>query len=73
MEGGSHLRKYTIIQGDMWDGIARKVYGHERHMNVLLDANPEYRDIWVFPSDIVLKCPEVSAVKPSRLPPWRSR
>ena len=73
MEGGSHLRKYTTIQGDMWDGIARKVYGHERHMSVLLDANPEYRDIWVFPSDIVLKCPEVSAVKPSRLPPWRSR
>ena len=73
MEGGSHLRKYRTIQGDMWDGIARKVYGHERHMNVLLDANPEYRDIWVFPSDIVLKCPEVSAVKPSRLPPWRSR
>ena len=73
MEGGSHLRDYTTIQGDMWDGIARKVYGHERHMNVLLGANPEYRDIWVFPSDIVLKCPEVSAVKPSRLPPWRSR
>ena len=67
------MRKYTTIQGDMWDGIARKVYGHERHMNVLLSANPEYRDIWVFPSDIVLKCPEVSAVKPSRLPPWRSR
>ena len=67
------MRNYTTIQGDMWDGIARKVYGHERHMNVLLDANPEYRDIWVFPSDIVLKCPEVSAVKPSRLPPWRSR
>ena len=67
------MRKYTTVQGDMWDGIARKVYGHERHMNVLLSANPEYRDIWVFPSDIVLKCPEVSAVKPSRLPPWRSR
>lgn len=67
------MRDYTTIQGDMWDGIARKVYGHERHMNVLLDANPEYRDIWVFPSDIILKCPEVSAVKPSRLPPWRSR
>lgn len=67
------MRNYTTIQGDMWDGIARKVYGHERHMNVLLSANPEYRDIWVFPSDIVLKCPEVSAVKPSRLPPWRSR
>ena len=73
MEGGSRLRKYTTIQGDMWDGIARKVYGHERHMNVLLDANPEYRDIWVFPSDIILNCPEVLAVKPSRLPPWRSR
>lgn len=71
MEGGSHLRKYTTVQGDMWDGIARKVYGHERHMNTLLKANKEYHDIWIFPADIVLKCPDVEVARPNRLPPWR--
>ena len=73
MEGGSHLRKYTTVQGDMWDGIARKVYGHERYMNALLNANEEYHGIWVFPSDIVLNCPDVEVVRPNRLPPWRKR
>ena len=67
------MRKYTTVQGDMWDGIARKVYGHERYMNVLLTANKEYRDIWVFPFDVVLNCPDVEVVRPNRLPPWRKR
>nr|DAU28995.1 MAG TPA: hypothetical protein [Caudoviricetes sp.] len=57
----------------MWDGIARKVYGHERHMNVLLNANKEYHSIWIFPSDIVLNCPDVEVSSPNRLPPWRKR
>nr|DAI01676.1 MAG TPA: hypothetical protein [Caudoviricetes sp.] len=55
----------------MWDGIARKVYGHERHMNTLLIANKEYHGIWIFPADIVLKCPDVERAQPNRLPPWR--
>lgn len=67
------MRKYTTVQGDMWDGIARKVYGHERYMNALLIANKEYHGIWVFPSDIVLNCPDVEVTRPNRLPPWRKR
>ena len=67
------MRKYTTVQGDMWDGIARKVYGHERYMNALLNANKESHGIWVFPSDIVLKCPDVEVARPNRLPPWRKR
>ena len=67
------MRKYTTVQSDMWDGIARKVYGHERYMNTLLNANKEYHDIWVFPSDIVLNCPDVEVARPNRLPPWRKR
>ena len=36
------MNPYRTIQGDMWDGIAFKVYGSEAYMNVLLEANPEY-------------------------------
>ena len=36
------MRQYRTIQGDMWDGIAFKVYGSEAYMNTLLEANQEY-------------------------------
>lgn len=32
-------RVYKTIQGDTWDGIAVKVYGDEKYMNELLEAN----------------------------------
>ena len=31
---------YTTIQGDMWDSIAKKVYGTEKAMDILMKANP---------------------------------
>ena len=36
------MNKYTTIQGDMWDSIAKKLYGTEMAMNVLLEANQQY-------------------------------
>lgn len=42
------MRTYTTIQGDMWDGIAKKIYGTENGINVLLEANLKYRDIIIF-------------------------
>lgn len=53
------MREYTSIQGDMWDNIAYKVYGDETKIYPLIEANPEYRDIYVFPGGIVLTVPEV--------------
>ncbi len=65
------MNKYTTIQGDMWDGIAKKVYGTETAMNVLLDANPEHIGTVVFSAGIVLDVPDYTAPTPDLLPPWR--
>ena len=61
----------TTIQGDMWDLIAKRLYGDEAALNVLLEANQQYADTVVFPSGVVLKVPEYTAPVTSILPPWR--
>lgn len=65
------MDNYTTIQGDMWDGIAKKLYGTEKAMNVLLEANQQYRSVVIFGAGIVLKVPEYTAPKLDTLPPWR--
>lgn len=65
------MRTYTTIQGDMWDGIAKKVYGTENGINVLLKANLKYRDIIIFSGGIKLNIPEYTAPIINNLPPWR--
>ena len=38
------MKQYQTIQGDMWDSIAKKVYGTEKAMELLMQANPTYLD-----------------------------
>ena len=64
-------KTYTTVQGDVWDAIARKQYGTEKAMNVLLEANQDYKDTVVFSAGIVLTLPEYTAPSPDALPPWR--
>ena len=64
-------KKYTTIQGDMWDSIAKKLYGTEMAMNVLLEANQQYNSLVVFGVGIVLNVPDYAAPTPDLLPPWR--
>ena len=65
------LKTYTTIQGDCWDGIAKRLYGTEAAMNVLLEANQDYNDITVFSAGVVLTVPEYEAPRTNLLPPWR--
>ena len=65
------MNKYTTIQGDMWDAIAKKKYGTEKAMNVLLEANQAYKDTVVFSAGVVFTLPEYKAPTPDTLPPWR--
>nr|WP_304098047.1 tail protein X [Mitsuokella multacida] len=65
------MSKYTTIQGDMWDSIAYKVYGNELFMDKLLQANQAYNDIAVFPSGVVLDCPDPETVGTIVPVPWR--
>ncbi|WP_296813868.1 tail protein X [uncultured Megasphaera sp.] len=62
---------YITMQGDMWDLISYRVYGTEKHVKTLLEANPMYRDVAVFPAGVELVCPEISAESATVLPPWR--
>ena len=64
-------KTYTTIQGDMWDGIAKKTLGSEYYMSNLIDTNPDYREIVVFPANITLNIPVIAAPVPQKLPPWK--
>ena len=67
-------KTYTTIQGDMWDSIARKLYGKEGYEDVLITANIQYRNIHIFPSGIVLSVPQVDTRKVSGTSvPWRRK
>lgn len=48
------MSTYTTQQGDMWDSISHQVYGDVKFTDVLINANPEYRYIYIFSEGVVL-------------------
>ena len=64
-------RVYKTIQGDTWDGIAVKVYGDEKYMNELLEANQAYREIIIFQANVSLSLPDIQTQTTTILPPWK--
>ena len=65
------MTSYKTVQGDMWDSIAKTVYGTEAGMTKLLEANEDYREIVVFPAGVTIKIPDYEPPKEDHLPPWR--
>lgn len=64
--------KYTTIQGDMWDSIASKVYGDTQYTDILLNANPEHRMIYIFSAGVELDVPDIEErISADDLPPWK--
>lgn len=70
---GWNMNTYTTVQGDLWDNIAKKVYGTEAAMDVLMRANPEYLDVAVFGAGAKILLPQFTAQQAERaaVPPWR--
>lgn len=62
---------YTTIQGDVWDLIAYKLYGDEKYMKNLIEANWQYIDVVVFSSGIVLNVPDIPDEEIEDMPFWR--
>jgi phage tail protein X len=63
---------YTTSQGDMWDTIAKTLYGNELNMNLLIAANPGHNTTVFFSGGIVLTVPAAPvAVQTNPLPPWK--
>lgn len=65
-------RTYTTVQGDMWDSIAYSQMGDAKYADLLMRANIEYRQTYIFTSGIKLNIPDVNNVVSSDdLPPWK--
>lgn len=64
-------KEYKTISGDVWDAIAKEVYGNESYTSFLMENNQEYIDYFVFPEGIILKVKDLPE-KESILPDWRS-
>lgn len=62
---------YITASGDMWDTIAKKVYGDEYCADVLMQANPEQIGTFQFGAGVVLQTPELEAEQSGSLPPWK--
>ena len=62
---------YTTIQGDAWDLISYKLFGNEKYMRYLMEANRPLIDILVFSAGTVLNVPELPEEVDEDLPFWR--
>ena len=64
---------YTTKSGDMWDLIAYKQLGSSSYTDLLINANLQYRETYLFPSGVVLTLPEIQKPVNSLLPPWKRK
>ena len=62
---------YTTIQGDTWDLISYKLFGEEKYMRYLIEANRPQIDTMVFSAGTVLNVPELPEEVDEDLPFWR--
>lgn len=62
---------YTTKLGDTWDLIAYRVYGDEKYMKELVEANIELASTFFFKSGVELICPDIPVLNDSNAPPWK--
>ena len=62
---------YTTKSGDTWDAIAKQVYGSEYHADILMAANPDKVDTFLFGAGVVLATPALQEERDGLLPPWK--
>ena len=54
------MTEYVTKQGDTWDAIAKRLYGDERFLDVLIRANINHRKTVVFSYGKRLAVPEIN-------------
>ncbi len=68
------MKTIKTKQGDTWDILAKRYYGNERFMDVLIKANPAYQEVLLFSSGVILDVPAIdtsSNALEMNLPPWK--
>lgn len=63
----------TTQQGDTFDILAKRQYGDEKYMVVLMNANLPHRKTVIFPAGTVLNAPDIDVedLDYDDLPPWK--
>lgn len=61
---------YKTVAGDIWDKIAKEVYGSETYTSFLMANNQKYIHYFVFPAGILLDIKDLPEEE-STLPEWR--
>lgn len=62
---------YTTNQGDTWDLMAYDLYGEEKYMHYLIEANWPLLDILVFSSGTLITVPDIPEEASEDVPFWR--
>ena len=62
---------YTTALGDTFDSIAFLLYGDEKYMKELIEANWDKADTLVFESGVQIFAPDVYEEEDEDLPFWR--
>lgn len=62
---------YKTKSGDTWDVIAKEVYGSEYHADVLMAANPQEIDTFIFNAGVELSTPALEEERDGLMPPWK--
>ncbi|MBK5073223.1 tail protein X [Budviciaceae bacterium CWB-B4] len=64
--------EYVTEQGDTWDVLAADIYGSEKLVGLLQEANPDYLGILYFPAGVILTIPDTPKQASSALDsPWK--
>lgn len=63
--------RYTTIQGDTWDLISFKLFGSEKYMKNLIEANWPLLETLVFSSGTVITVPDLPEESDEDAPFWR--
>lgn len=62
---------YITSQGDTWDLMAYDLYGDEKYMHYLIEANWPLLDILVFSSGTLITVPDIPEEAREDVPFWR--
>nr|DAM54011.1 MAG TPA: baseplate wedge protein [Caudoviricetes sp.] len=73
LKGVGYMKQYRTVQGDTWDLIAKKQYGDEKKLDILMMNNFSLLGYVVFPAGVLVDVPELPDEEQQGWPEWRNR
>ncbi len=73
LKGVGYMKQYRTVQGDTWDLIAKKQYGDEKKLDILMMNNFSLLNYVIFPAGILVDIPELPDEAQQGWPEWRNK